>query len=341
MEDQNPDHQLNRPGPKTIVYKFNENKNLVLGLEITPNSINGTLIDLGKKILFKKSYPIEENLDNVNLYRHVRNTFYGIIEDSGKPEESITTLVFALTGALDRDKLIWTTSPKIHSVKSVDFHFFEESLPHVKRVFIEHDITARANSIIRTDNAHPHNFAFLHISDGVGMTVMNDGAYIRGHRGLAGELGHIPMLGYNKIEGIPCYCGKTHCLESFLSSKALLHHIKNTYGVTLAAINEAPEILNKHQIDEIFQLVQELMLNITTTIVNLFDPQVIYIGGCVAETWYTFIEESFIDLIKKQSWQGGPERIQFYHEESTNPSYGAAISVIPTTVKKILLEVLT
>ena len=129
MEDQNPDHQLNRPGPKTIVYKFNENKNLVLGLEITPNSINGTLIDLGKKILFKKSYPIEENLDNVNLYRHVRNTFYGIIEDSGKPEESITTLVFALTGALDRDKLIWTTSPKIHSVKSVISTFLRNRFP--------------------------------------------------------------------------------------------------------------------------------------------------------------------------------------------------------------------
>jgi predicted NBD/HSP70 family sugar kinase len=341
IEDEDPKHQLYRPGPKTTVYKFNNNKNLILGLEITPDFIVGSLIDLGKNILFKKTYSLQENITDVNIYRLVRNIFYRVIEDSAKPEESITTLVFALTGAIDRDRLLWITSPKIYSINSVDFHFFQNSLPHIKRVFIEHDIIARANSIIEIEKSHPKNFSFLHISDGVGMTVMNNGKYIQGYRGLAGELGHISILDYQKIHGLPCYCGQKNCLESFLSSKALLNHIKVTYGEQLESLYDLHERLSKPHVDAVFALVNELLLNITTTTVNLFDSQIIYLGGCVVETWYDYFQESFLELVRSVSWQGGPESIQLYHEEATNPSYGAAISVIHTIVKQILLEVLS
>lgn len=341
MEDTDPERQIYRPGPKTTIYKFTDSNHLILGMEITPESIIATLIDLGKHILFKKSYPLREELTNINLYRLVRDVFYQIIEDSGKTEESISTLVFALTGALDRDKLIWITSPKIHSIKSVDFHFFQQSLPHVKQVFIEHDITARANSIIRTDNSHPKNFTFLHISDGVGMTVMNNGAFVRGYRGLAGEIGHIPMLGYTKIQGIPCYCGKHQCLESFLSSKALLNHIKVAYGVSIPNLGKLHSILNMEQSEELQKLVEELLLNLATIAENIFDSQIIYIGGSVVETWYDQFIATFKDKVQNGSWQGGPEDIQFYKEETTNPSYGAAISVINNIVHRILIDVLS
>lgn len=340
MEDHDPKHQLFRPGPKTTIYRFNDSNNLILGLEITPNYIHGTLIDLGKHILFSRSYAIEESLNNVNLYRHVRNVFYQIITDSGKPEESITTLAFALTGAIDRHNLIWTTSPKIHSIDAFDFHFFQHSLPHVKRVYMEHDITARANSIIRAENSHPANFAFLHISDGVGMTIMNEGRYIRGHRGLAGELGHIPLIGYDRLTSIPCYCGKSHCLESYLSSKALLHHIEKVSGTTVKSLEEIGEKLSPEQAQSLFEAVYELLLNVTTTIVNLFDSQIIYIGGSVIETWYEYLKQVFTLQVQDISWQGGPERVEFYHEASTSPSYGASISVINTALRAILLEVL-
>lgn len=340
MEDHDPGRQLFRPGPKTTNYRFNDSNNLILGLEITPNYIHATLIDLGKHILFSNSYSLEENLNNVNLYRHVRNVFYQVIIDSGKPEETITTLAFALTGAIDRQNLIWTTSPKIHSIDAFDFHFFQHSLPYVKRVYMEHDITARANSIIRVENSHPANFAFIHISDGVGMAIMNDGKYIRGHRGLAGELGHIPLIGYNKLSSIPCYCGKKHCLESYLSSKALLFHIEKVYGLPLKSLDEIGEKLSLEQAQSLFEAVYELLLNVTTTIVNLFDSQIIYMGGNVIETWYKYLYQTLALQVKDLSWQGGPERLEFYHETATSPSYGASISVINTALRAILLEVI-
>jgi len=341
MEDNDPDRQLYRPGPKTTIYKFTDTDHLILGLEITPTSINSTIIDLGKRILFKKAYILQEELTNINLYRLVRNIFYQVLEDADKSEESITTLVFALTGALDRDNLIWITSPKVHSVRSVDFHFFQQSLPFIKQVFIEHDITARANSIIRTDNSHPKNFAFLHISDGVGMAVMNNGVYIKGERGLAGEIGHIPILGYTKISGLPCYCGKQQCLESFLSSKAILHHISTTYDIDLDDLGEMHKRLSEEQSEEVRQLVFELLMNTTITIENIFDLRTLYIGGWVVEQWHAQLQQTFKHNVQEGSWLGGPKDIVFYDEETTNPSYGAAISVIHTVMHRILMEVLT
>ncbi len=57
----------------------------------------------------------------------------------------------------------------------------------------------------------------VNVSSGIGTGVILDGALYRGALGLAGELGHIPVM----IGGSPCRCGGQGCLETVASGTAI------------------------------------------------------------------------------------------------------------------------
>ncbi|WP_030913164.1 ROK family protein, partial [Streptomyces sp. NRRL F-5126] len=59
---------------------------------------------------------------------------------------------------------------------------------------------------------------FLHVSAeiGIGGAVVVDGRLLRGTRGFAGELGHVPV----RPEGPACVCGGRGCLEQYAGEEA-------------------------------------------------------------------------------------------------------------------------
>lgn len=61
---------------------------------------------------------------------------------------------------------------------------------------------------------------FLHVSAeiGIGAAVVVGGQLLRGARGFAGELGHVPV----HPEGRPCRCGGRGCLEQYAGEAAVL-----------------------------------------------------------------------------------------------------------------------
>ena len=60
------------------------------------------------------------------------------------------------------------------------------------------------------------NFAYVTVSDGVGVGIVVGGEIIRGHRDTAGEFGHLPL----NVDGPRCMCGLQGCLEAYTSSLA-------------------------------------------------------------------------------------------------------------------------
>lgn len=333
-EDKSQENIEKKPGPKTVSYKFSDTKNLIMGMEITPFSLGCSVVNLGKKLMFHAEYPLDEELTNVNIYRIIRNIFYQVLKDSQVPEESVTTLVFSLTGALDREHLIWITSPKISSINSIDFNFFRKSLPAIEQIHIIHDVIARANSLMSNNGEASKYFAFMHVSDGVGLTVKNKGDFILGYRGLAGELGHIPVPAETDIIEYPCFCGKSGCIESYLSSKAIKNHIRKLYGTKIDSLDTAAEKIGKEAWKHIYSEIKRLSLSLCVTVVNLFDPEILYLGGEVIETICNsrMCMDSFTRELHNATWLKGPKKVIYYREGDTNTSYGAAINFTDSVV---------
>lgn len=61
------------------------------------------------------------------------------------------------------------------------------------------------------------DFVIITLGTGLGGGIVSNGKLVYGHDGLAGELGHLNVY----PEGRPCNCGKSGCLETYVSATGL------------------------------------------------------------------------------------------------------------------------
>lgn len=133
---------------------------------------------------------------------------------------------------------------------------------------------------------------------GVGGGVVVNGQVLNGLQGIAGEWGH------NLLEpgGLPCYCGRSGCVETVLSGPA----IERFYAILSETQRPLPEILNRYRKERdseggfdpdalvaVDNLIERFGQAIAP-IVNVLDPDAIILGGGVGniEELYTLGAEA-------------------------------------------------
>jgi predicted NBD/HSP70 family sugar kinase len=67
------------------------------------------------------------------------------------------------------------------------------------------------------------NLLAVTVSEGVGAGLLVDGKLLRGHNGMAGEFGHMPLA----EDGPLCGCGNRGCWETLASNRAGLRYYKD------------------------------------------------------------------------------------------------------------------
>mgnify|MGYP002988557537 CR=1 FL=1 len=159
------------------------------------------------------------------------------------------------------------------------------------RVFIENDTKAMAYGAYMSGlNRQYDNLLYINIGWGLGLGIVIDGKLCHGKDGYSGEFGHIHMYNNN----ILCHCGKTGCIETEVSGRAIqrklierIHSgkasllapkVRSGETVTTADIIEAVEREDPLCIELVMQAGSELGHHIAG-LINLFNPEVIVIGG--------------------------------------------------------------
>ncbi|MGW5258486.1 ROK family protein [Streptomyces sp. NPDC004012] len=121
---------------------------------------------------------------------------------------------------------------------------------------------------------------FLHVSAeiGIGGAVVVDGRLLRGTRGFAGELGHVPV----RPEGPRCACGGRGCLEQYAGEEAVLR------AAGLSPREDRVELLAERAAQG-DQDVRHALRGAGTALgialtgaVNLLDPGAVVLGGALA-----------------------------------------------------------
>jgi predicted NBD/HSP70 family sugar kinase len=144
------------------------------------------------------------------------------------------------------------------------------------------------------------NVLFINIDYGIGMGIQINGQLYYGKSGFAGEFGHIPIFDNEII----CHCGKKGCLETEASGNALIRAFVQRLedGATSIVTKKHPrfsdirldditEAANKDDmlsIELIAQLGEKLGRGIAT-IINLYNPELIILGGSLSLTGDTIL----------------------------------------------------
>ncbi|HIE96714.1 MAG TPA: ROK family transcriptional regulator [Planctomycetes bacterium] len=118
------------------------------------------------------------------------------------------------------------------------------------------------------------DFAMLDASTGIGLGVLINGRLLKGSSGLAGEIGHLPIV----PDGIKCGCGRSGCLETVASDTALARLVSHRVGQDLD-IEQIVELVQAGELTvtaELEQVSQQLVFALVTT-VNLFNPQRLFV----------------------------------------------------------------
>lgn len=147
-------------------------------------------------------------------------------------------------------------------------------------VVLENDATAAAAGEHRYGaGAGTTHMVYLTISTGVGGGVVVDGRLYRGARGNGAELGHVTV----DCDGRPCRgCGRKGCLEAYVSGTSIAERAREAgMGDATAADVAAAARAGDAVATAVWSATTEALACGLTSIVNVFEPQLVVLGGGV------------------------------------------------------------
>jgi predicted NBD/HSP70 family sugar kinase len=113
---------------------------------------------------------------------------------------------------------------------------------------------------------------------GIGAAVLVDGRLLRGTRGFAGELGHVPV----RPEGPECPCGGRGCLEQYAGEEAVLRAAGLEPGTDRVGLLAERAAEGDAKVRRALSGAGTALGIALTGAVNLLDPETVVLGGALS-----------------------------------------------------------
>lgn len=295
-------------GRHPIVYGLNPESAYFVGVDMTRHHLNIALMDFTGNIVEKQMglpYTYENTPDSLDLFSNHIKSF---IDKTGERKQKIFNINLNISGRVNPESGYSYSS----------FYFNEKPVTEVLseilnyKVGIDNDTRAMAyGEYMKGAVEGEQNVIFVNISWGLGIGIIIDGKPYYGKSGFSGEFGHFPTF----ENEILCHCGKKGCLETEASGAAihrmilervssgertiLTDQVKDINKLTLTDIMKATNLEDPLCI-EIIEDVGYKLGKYIAGLINIFNPELVVIGGQVAEA-DGFIMLPIKSSIKKNS----------------------------------------
>lgn len=210
--------------------------------------------------------------------------------NSGIKWENIESVGIGCPGAINKETgyVDFSNNLDFYDVPITDY--MEKALG--KKVYVENDANAAAwGEFVAGSGKDADSMVLLTLGTGVGSGIILNGHLFRGAFGTGAELGHAVIIS----GGEKCTCGRYGCLETYASATALVNQARKAMkknpnsemwkiacgsldNVTGKTVFTAKDEVSKNIIDTYLYYLSEGIVNI----VNMFQPEVICLGGGVS-----------------------------------------------------------
>jgi N-acetylglucosamine repressor len=282
-------------GRKAQLLDVNAGKGSVIGVTFSSRGISSAWSDLKGSVHNLRIYPFVPGEGKARALE----TVYSAIQDQltalqGGESGPICQIGMGISGLLNADAGVSNVFPRFEEWVDVPVREIVE-----KRFGIPTVIDNHIAAIALAENVFGHcrkvnNALYVQLGPGLGLGVVIGGQIYRGSKLSVGEFGHTTIT----EDGPICYCGNYGCLESVASDYALVQQAEAAVreGVNTRIPEFTPEP-GKLTPGSIFRAAQEgdrfasnlvekvgrLLGTGIANLINLFGPEMLILGGTMAE----------------------------------------------------------
>ena len=204
---------------------------------------------------------------------------------------TVRALAIGVPSCVSKNKSFIYSTPNLPGLNNIDLgaplsqHF---RLP----VFIDRDVNYLLNNDIQAynlDDTKEKNIIGIYVGTGIGNALYINGRFYTGKNGVAGELGHIPIPGSDKV----CGCGNIGCSETLASGRYLEQLCKDTFKDI-----SIQEIFVKKEKHPLVQDFLKTLAAVIATEINIIDPDYVILAGGVL-TMENFPMETLMSFVKR------------------------------------------
>ena len=303
-----------KSGRKPTHIAINPQGGYFLGLTFNAAEISVALLNYCGELEYFRRYPLEQEKVSVN---YVLRRIYSVLDSFLRRYSSIRSKIIGLgvgaPGYIDEEQGLCVFYPHIKNWRSIPLRELLSRRVKDIPVYIDHNTNAMLLSYrwLRPESTEGM-LALISIRSGIRMSCMINSVLYKGKNFSAGEIGHTKVSGGARR----CPCGKTGCLESEISEKAIrlkiLEGIRRNRFAKLwkrAGRNE-----NKVDMDLFIALVREgdpdalAMLeeicnylgDSITQLVNILNPSRVILNTSLCD-----LGDLFIEKLKRIVWEQG------------------------------------
>jgi len=300
------------------------NKHFLIGVDLGGTNLKTALLNLEGKILEKMVIDTGERKDIV--LKQIVDTIENLLDRTGKKKSEIAGIGIGTPGLVDSEKGIIRGLTNIKGFENVHMKEYVESALDIP-TFIDNDVNVMAYGELKCGaGKNAMNIVCLTLGTGVGGGIIINGNIYRGSSFSAGEIGHIPV----NVDGPKCIFGGRACLESYIGRDKIIKRtiekltqrkesiiLKLVLGdlkkITPKIVYEAAVAGDMLAI-EIWRETARYLATALTGIINVLNPEIIVIGGGVANAG-KFLFEPLREMIKKRVFPFLAEKIQIIHAQ--------------------------
>jgi glucokinase len=263
---------------------------VVLAVDLGGTHLRAALIDETGQILAQVKNETPKDASSGDLIRALVEAERECCADANVFAASVM-----VPGTVDKENAVVVQAPNIPCLYNFPLkHALESEFGWP--VVLENDANAAAMGEVWLGAARGcRDVVCITLGTGVGGGVILDGQLFRGSNGSAGEIGHCAI---EPFSGLHCKCGNEGCLEMFASARSIVRMAgenlprfpqSRLHGQTITARRLFEVGLEGDELAlTVFEKMGTYLGIAAANLINLLNPEIIVIGGGVANGWALF-----------------------------------------------------
>lgn len=259
--------------------RFSEGAGHVVGLDVGHRHLTVAVADLNQEVRARQRFDLPEKHSAAEVLDRADTTLDALVARLGLDRSRLLGAGLTLPAPVDLEGRIVSAHAILPAWSGLDVQAAATSALRMP-VTVENDANAGAvGELVRGAGRGCRHMAYIKAAHGVGAGLILDGALFRGATGAAGEVGHITL----DERGDVCRCGNRGCLETLISSDAVLGLLGTTHGpdLTVARLVDAAlagDVGCARVIGDTGRTLGTTVANVC----NILNPELVVVGGELA-----------------------------------------------------------